>query len=351
MAIKTGTNFDYKGPRPNFERDNANTINDMFQMSQSEIEEGHIIYCKEDKNHYIYKGENINYPKLKKLSDIRIYRTSTNFNDAIENIPAKDILIDDIFDDSKLFVDAILNGYDIFDINNNKVYIKSINYDDTLEQYTVVININATIKKLIIKIIIEDNTIIETYPTIIDINIDYIIAESIYNSDELISISCPIETPSIGQYYFCKENDIDYTYCLSLHNRNTYYSIDCFSASSLPNINNILSYINIIDDRIYLKNNYIYAVFDKFYVTIGYGNEYTTKVKKFNSLRDAYNYLKEKMLYVKTYDIATENKDGLMSKEDKNKLDGLTGAYVQILTQNEYNNLENKKEDTVYFIK
>lgn len=52
-----------------------------------------------------------------------------------------------------------------------------------------------------------------------------------------------------------------------------------------------------------------------------------------------------------TYNKATQQADGLMSKEDKVKLDGLTGASLKILTQEEYDATEPKAEDTVYFIK
>ena len=52
-----------------------------------------------------------------------------------------------------------------------------------------------------------------------------------------------------------------------------------------------------------------------------------------------------------TYSNATQTSDGLMSKEDKTKLDGLTGAATKILSQSEYDSLTNKDEDTVYFIK
>ena len=52
-----------------------------------------------------------------------------------------------------------------------------------------------------------------------------------------------------------------------------------------------------------------------------------------------------------TYNKVTQQADGLMSKEDKVKLDGLTGASLKILTQEEYDAIEPKKDDTVYFIK
>lgn len=48
---------------------------------------------------------------------------------------------------------------------------------------------------------------------------------------------------------------------------------------------------------------------------------------------------------------ATQESDGYMSKEDKTKLDNLTGATLKIVTQVEYDNIETKDDNTVYFIK
>lgn len=52
-----------------------------------------------------------------------------------------------------------------------------------------------------------------------------------------------------------------------------------------------------------------------------------------------------------TYNKATTKADGLMSKEDKAKLDGLTGASLLIVTQEVYDATEPKDGNTVYFIK
>lgn len=48
---------------------------------------------------------------------------------------------------------------------------------------------------------------------------------------------------------------------------------------------------------------------------------------------------------------ATQESDGYMSKEDKTKLDNLTGATLKIITQADYDNIETKDDNTVYFIK
>ena len=40
-----------------------------------------------------------------------------------------------------------------------------------------------------------------------------------------------------------------------------------------------------------------------------------------------------------------------MSKEDKIKLDGLTGSHFQVLTQEEYDAIVTKDDNVIYFIK
>lgn len=52
-----------------------------------------------------------------------------------------------------------------------------------------------------------------------------------------------------------------------------------------------------------------------------------------------------------TYNKATQQADGLMSKEDKTKLDNITTAYASIMTQAEYDELSPKEENRIYYIK
>lgn len=62
-----------------------------------------------------------------------------------------------------------------------------------------------------------------------------------------------------------------------------------------------------------------------------------------------YSYIvnREKIIY----NVATQSNNGLMSKEDKTKLDGLTGSHFQVLTQEEYDAIVTKDDNTIYFIK
>ena len=48
--------------------------------------------------------------------------------------------------------------------------------------------------------------------------------------------------------------------------------------------------------------------------------------------------------------VATNKTNGLLSFKDKAKLDDLRNS-IQVLTQEEYNALETKSENTIYFIK
>lgn len=67
---------------------------------------------------------------------------------------------------------------------------------------------------------------------------------------------------------------------------------------------------------------------------------------------DLSNYAKKEDIV--TYENATQTSDGLMSKEDKTKLDNFTGSEVVILTSDEYTTLQANgelKDTTVYYIK
>ena len=58
MAIQDIDNRDYRGKKPNFERDRFNTISEMKLFPETDIDEGHISMCIEDGNHYKYKSSN-----------------------------------------------------------------------------------------------------------------------------------------------------------------------------------------------------------------------------------------------------------------------------------------------------
>lgn len=62
-----------------------------------------------------------------------------------------------------------------------------------------------------------------------------------------------------------------------------------------------------------------------------------------------YSYIvnREKIIH----NVATQSNNGLMSKEDKIKLDGLTGSSFRVLTQAEYDAIGTKDNNVIYFIK
>lgn len=62
-----------------------------------------------------------------------------------------------------------------------------------------------------------------------------------------------------------------------------------------------------------------------------------------------YTYIvnREKIIH----NVATQSNNGLMSKEDKTKLDGLTGSSFRVLTQEEYDAIGTKDDNVIYFIK
>lgn len=75
----------------------------------------------------------------------------------------------------------------------------------------------------------------------------------------------------------------------------------------------------------------------------GENNDYPVKVD------DSGNAYVNVPWYVVTYPLASATTEGLMSKADKVKLDGMTP--IVILTQSEYDTLTTKDENTIYYIK
>lgn len=55
MGISVGDNFDYRGKKPNFTRDQFKTLQEMRDYPTDNIDEGHISYVLEDGKHYVYK--------------------------------------------------------------------------------------------------------------------------------------------------------------------------------------------------------------------------------------------------------------------------------------------------------
>ena len=54
MSIQINNNFDYKGNQPNFERDQFETLELMRSADERSFDNGHISYCIETDEHYVF---------------------------------------------------------------------------------------------------------------------------------------------------------------------------------------------------------------------------------------------------------------------------------------------------------
>lgn len=46
--IQVADNFNYRGKKPNFDRDSFDTLQDMKNYSENSLDDGHISYCKDN---------------------------------------------------------------------------------------------------------------------------------------------------------------------------------------------------------------------------------------------------------------------------------------------------------------
>ena len=58
MSIQINNNFDYKGNQPNFERDRFETLELMRSADERSLDNGHISYCIETDEHYVFNENN-----------------------------------------------------------------------------------------------------------------------------------------------------------------------------------------------------------------------------------------------------------------------------------------------------
>lgn len=60
--IQVADNFNYRGKKPNFDRDSFDTLQDMKNYSENSLDDGHISYCKETYKHYKFNSNNQSDP-------------------------------------------------------------------------------------------------------------------------------------------------------------------------------------------------------------------------------------------------------------------------------------------------
>lgn len=60
--IQVADNFNYRGKKPNFDRDSFDTLQDMKNYSENSLDDGHISYCKETNKHYKSNSNNQSDP-------------------------------------------------------------------------------------------------------------------------------------------------------------------------------------------------------------------------------------------------------------------------------------------------
>lgn len=60
--IQVADNFNYRGKKPNFDRDSFDTLQDMNNYSENSLDDGHISYCKETNKHYKFNSNNQSDP-------------------------------------------------------------------------------------------------------------------------------------------------------------------------------------------------------------------------------------------------------------------------------------------------
>lgn len=152
--IQVADNFNYRGKKPNFDRDSFDTLQSMKSYSDNNIDEGHISYCIETGKHYKYNSNN------------DIDSTTGKFREFIEGVLPDEEDITSNNDDKLKFADRKYNpekfsgkGYKILRKNiqdgknvlsqsmiNQQNTVYEIRYDYDLNDQEITIPEGSTLK-------------------------------------------------------------------------------------------------------------------------------------------------------------------------------------------------------------
>lgn len=169
MAIKIGSNFAYNGKLPNFERDSFETKAAMKAFNEDSIDEGHLSYCKEDKNIYQFKSSNSVDATTGRW---RIFKTDIVVDAALNGTSKNPIQNQAVFNALKLKADAsALNNY-VTTTTANTTYLSKTEAGTT---YATKDSLNNEVSQLVeeINLKLDDTVAASTYLRKDDANTTY----------------------------------------------------------------------------------------------------------------------------------------------------------------------------------
>ena len=160
MAIQIGTNFEYKGESPNFERDQFETLKLMRSADERSLDEGHISYCIETGKHYVFNKNNTaddktgkwrllteNPENLKSALDLKADKSELDTK--VDKVEGKSLISDTEIDRLKNVI-----NYDDTDVKTDIADIKT-SLNNKLES-TDLNDINAHVSNTSIHITAEE---------------------------------------------------------------------------------------------------------------------------------------------------------------------------------------------------
>ena len=124
MAIQIGTNFEYKGESPNFERDQFKTLELMRSADERSLDEGHISYCIETGKHYVFNKNNaidVETGKWRLLTEnpenlksvLNLKANKSELDTKVDKVEGKSLV-----DDTEIARLATLTNYDDTEVKN-----------------------------------------------------------------------------------------------------------------------------------------------------------------------------------------------------------------------------------------
>lgn len=190
--IQVADNFNYRGKKPNFDRDSFDTLQDMKNYSENSLDDGHISYCKETNKHYKFNSNNQSDPTTGKWveqheavpadeEDITeqngtLQLANKTYDKQSFSGLGRVYLRKNIVGDKNVLTQAMIN-------KANTIYV--IQYDYDLKGETITIPENSVLN--FIGGAIGNGTIIGNKTKVINLNVDRIVLSGTWFDSETTS--------------------------------------------------------------------------------------------------------------------------------------------------------------------
>lgn len=366
MALTIGDNFSYQGQKPNFERDRFDTLAEMKAFAETSLDDGHLSYCVEDGKHYVFNSSNeedattgkwreftSGISEIPEASDSEYGGIKTGYSESDKNYAVK------LDSNGKAYVTVPWSSGDTYSsatsttagivkLGSDTVQSIAANTVTTTSSRTYAVQVNSD-GQMVVNVP-WSNTTYSTATTSANGLMSSTDKAKLDGIAENADVTTVTRVLTSGTQIATINGTTIYAPAQTTYDVATTSSDGLMSATSYKALSTLLSQMSQTGTNRPLIPSVINSGYSYEDSISGMQASYSEGVV-YDSSSGEFTVSNEGINIYPVIPYATSTSGGAMSTDDKIKLDTITSVAVNILTEEEYNALSSKDDNSVYFIK